>query len=117
MTRPAKIVLGVATIWPVVFLGAFISVMIGMAVLEANRMVSLQNVGPIVFAAAFGLYFLTMAGMLVLMVIYIVHIVRNKRFDVEKKVLWAAVIVFAGIFAMPVYWYLYVWREPEIVPR
>ena len=117
MTRPAKIVLGIATIWPIVYMGAFISLMIGMAVLEANRMVSLENVAPIVFMAAFGLHLLTMVGMLVLMVIYIIHIVRNKRFDVEKKILWAAVIVFAGIFAMPVYWYLYVWREPETVPR
>jgi hypothetical protein len=30
----------------------------------------------------------------------------------DKKALWAAVLFFGNMVALPVYWYLYIWREP-----
>jgi len=31
--------------------------------------------------------------------------------DKDKKVLWAVVIFMGSMIAMPIYWYLYIWKQ------
>jgi hypothetical protein len=40
-----------------------------------------------------------------------VNVFRNDRVDKDKKVLWAVVLFMGNMIAMPIYWYLYIWRE------
>ena len=47
-----------------------------------------------------------------LMAYYIVNVFRNDRVAKDQKVLWLIVVFMGGFIAMPVYWYLFIWREP-----
>ena len=46
------------------------------------------------------------------------NIVRVFKTPLEEamKIMWTVLICTVGIFAMPVFWYLYIWREPAVVP-
>jgi hypothetical protein len=50
-----------------------------------------------------------------LMAFYIVNVFRNDRVDKDKKALWAVVLFMGNMIAMPIYWYLYIWREAPAV--
>jgi cytosine/uracil/thiamine/allantoin permease len=52
-----------------------------------------------------------MLAVIALMVFYIVNVFRNDRVDKDKKALWAVVLFMGNMIAMPIYWYLYIWRE------
>ena len=54
---------------------------------------------------------LSLIWLLVMSVFYIVHILKNRRLSKGLKVFWAIFVVLANMFIMPVYWYVYVWRE------
>ena len=41
---------------------------------------------------------------------YLVYLFKTNYVPSEKKALWAVVIFLGNVFAMPVFWYLYVWR-------
>jgi len=49
--------------------------------------------------------------MIGLMPLYIILAVKNEYIDQTMKIMWAVLICMVGIFAMPVYWYLYIWRN------
>ncbi len=117
MSRPAKILLGVATVAPFV-----LSILVMVVFLStASSMFSSPRSGRFLneeeFSSTFGAIF-TMQLLLWLLTVgltifYIINVFRNDRVVKDKKALWAVVIFMGSIFAMPVYWYLYIWREPE----
>jgi hypothetical protein len=55
-----------------------------------------------------------MLWVVVLMVIYIVNVFKNDRVDKDKKVLWAIVLFMGSMIAMPIYWYLYIWKSEPV---
>jgi hypothetical protein len=67
---------------------------------------------PFGFMAFFGLHILTVFELLVLKVFYIVHAARAEYLDQNMKLIWILLFVFATIIAEPIFWYLYIWREP-----
>jgi hypothetical protein len=69
---------------------------------------------PISFTVIFLLHLLTMLWIMALTVFYIVNVFRNERVDKDKKVLWAVVLFMGNLIAMPIYWYLYFWKEPAV---
>ncbi|MGH9873619.1 MAG: hypothetical protein ACRD9S_14315 [Pyrinomonadaceae bacterium] len=66
---------------------------------------------PIGFAALFVAHFITILLILGLMPLYIVLVVKSDRLDQTMRIIWVVLICMLGMFAMPVYWYLYVWRN------
>jgi len=46
----------------------------------------------------------------VLLAFYLVFLFRSAAVSGDKKVLWAVVLFLASVLAMPVFWYLYIWR-------
>jgi hypothetical protein len=46
-----------------------------------------------------------------LTVFYIVNVFRNERVVKDQKVLWAVVLFLGNVMAMPIYWYLYIWKD------
>jgi hypothetical protein len=46
-------------------------------------------------------------------ILYVVYLFKTDRVPVEQKALWATVIILGHMLAMPVFWYLHVWREPK----
>ncbi len=47
---------------------------------------------------------------------YIYHAVTNDRLKGDAKLIWGVFLFMANILVMPVYWYLYIWREPDELP-
>ena len=48
-----------------------------------------------------------------LLIFYLVHLTVTDAVPRDKKALWFAVLVFTHSFAMPVYWFHYLWRAPS----
>jgi hypothetical protein len=112
MQKPAKVLLGLATLWPfaymiLFFAFIFLTILLGRGGPPDNGM-------PAMFAMIFGLHILTMLIIVALTVFYIVNVFKNDRVNKDQKALWAIVIFLGNMIAMPIYWYLYIWREPAI---
>ena len=56
-----------------------------------------------------------MLVILALTVFYIVNVFKNNRIENDKKVLWAIVLFMGNMIAMPIYWYIYIWKEPPVL--
>jgi hypothetical protein len=64
----------------------------------------------------FGAHMLTMVLIMLLMPLYIILAVKNDRLDQTTKIVWVVLTCTVGIFADPVYWYLYIWRAAPVQP-
>ena len=77
---------------------------------EAVSQTPLPFIG-IGFAGLVAAHMLTILLMLGLMPFYIVLVVKNARLDETMRIVWVVLICMLGMFAMPVYWYLNIWRD------
>jgi hypothetical protein len=118
MQKTSKILLGVATVAPFVLMIVMFFVIFSMVSstfpsARAGRFVSGNDFSS-VFGAIFTLQLLLWLLTVGLTIFYIVNVFRNDRVAKDKKALWAVVLFMGSLLAMPVYWYLYIWREPEV---
>jgi hypothetical protein len=110
MSRGKAITLAVFTVWPIVYMLIFMSAIFGMMIAElAGR--GHSSGPPTLIMIIFPLHFLTMIEIFVLLAIYIVDVFKTDRVPQDKKALWAVVLFLGNMIAMPIYWYLYIWRE------
>lgn len=66
---------------------------------------------PVGIVLLFGAHFLTIILMMGLMPLYIILAVKDERHDQTMRIIWVVLFCTIGMFAMPIYWFLYVWRE------
>lgn len=59
------------------------------------------------------LHFFTICLTLTLMVIFIVIAVQKEPFDQTTRIVWIILLCLMSVYVMPVFWYLYIWREPS----
>ncbi len=111
MSKTKKMLLGLATLWPMVYKGLFFMFVFAFFVMAITR--TQPRILGVAFAAIFPLHILTMVGMVALLFVYIRDLFRNDRVPSDQKALWAVVLLLGGIIAMPIYWYLYIWKEPQ----
>jgi hypothetical protein len=71
---------------------------------------------PIGVVALFAVHTLTIFLIMGLMPLYIILAVKSDRLDQTTRIVWVVLLCMMGMFAMPVYWYLYIWRKPPIGP-
>lgn len=114
MSKPRKIVLGIATLCPLLYLVVFFGFIFSLIIssFAAPGQIE-QNGPPIEFLILFALHFLTMILVFTLMVIYVINVFKNNKIENNKKFLWVVVLFFGSIIAMPIYWYLYIWKKPK----
>src|SRR5688572_7558223 len=110
MKKWAKILLGLATLWPFLYMILFF-VFIFSTVLFMPKQGAEGSDSPTFLVVIIPLLILTMLWIIGLTIFYMVNVFKNDMVDKDKKVLWAVVIFMASMFAMPIYWYLYIWRE------
>ncbi len=119
--KSTKILLGVVTIWPVAYIFLFVVGMFAMMALMpfAGGPTSPQQPDslliPLGFLSFFAVHMLTILLSMGLMAFYIVRVFKTPL-EEAMKIMWTVLICTVGIFAMPVFWYLYIWREPAVVP-
>jgi hypothetical protein len=110
MSRGTAITLAVFTAWPFLYMIIFMVTWICM-VMSIGSDAHPEPPG-VMFIGLMVLHLLTMLEIMGLLVIYLVHLFRTDRVPQDKKALWAVVLFLGNMLAMPVYWYLYVWRLP-----
>ena len=100
-SRPVAYLLGLLSVWPIVYFFFFLC-FIGYVFaaspkhgFEAFRYIFLAHIATIIL-------------MFALMAAYLVHLFRTDQLASDRRILWAVVLLFFGIFAFPVYWWLYV---------
>ena len=59
----------------------------------------------------FGAHFLTIILVMGLMPLYIILVVKDEGHDQTMRIIWVVLMCMAAMLAMPIYWFLYVWRE------
>ena len=119
MTRTRALLLGLATLWPFVYF-LISMLMIGAMVvftLTADAHGDGEDFFTTVFFTMFTLHMLTLLLVVALVAIYLVHLFKTDGVPQDKKALWAVVLLLGNMFAMPVYWYLYVWRDVPAPPE
>jgi hypothetical protein len=110
--KTGAIVLGVLTAVPFAWIGvAFLGFVL--LFLTAFRGAASHTHAP----APPGWFFILFVGELAiillifgLLVFYVIHLFRTTLVPSDKKALWAVVLLLGNLFAMPVYWFLYIWR-------
>jgi hypothetical protein len=93
MSRPAKVIVGLLTLWPLWFFG-----LVGVVVVDPTA-----NYG-FVIAAQLCLFVAALA----LTVCFVVHAYRSPRVPADKRVLWVVLLLLTGLFTLPVYFWLYI---------
>ncbi len=114
VSKSKKIWLGLATLWPTVYISSLFVVVFPLLYFMAQP--GMENELPAVANLIGPLLYLTLVWWLVLVFIYVRNAFANSRFTMSKRVLWALLLFWGNIFAMSVYWYLYIWKEPERRP-
>ena len=111
MNKTVKVLLGLVTLWPFFYLILFF-VVIFLTVLGPGG--GGEAGPPPMIALIFPLHLLTMLIVLALTIFYIVNVFRNKRIENDKKALWAIVIFMGNMISMPIYWYLFIWKDEPV---
>lgn len=118
LKKSTRILLGIVTVWPIVYMFLFIFAMFGFMLMLPAESGAAQPPGssaiPIGFIGLFAVHLLTMFVIMGLMAFYIVQVFKTERLDQAMKIMWTVLICMLGMFAMPVFWYLYIWREPTV---
>lgn len=114
LNRTKKLLVGVATIWPLIYIPLFFVFVFSIVF---SSVAQNSDVFPKEVLIIFPVHFLTIISMFVLMGLYIFDLFKNTRIENGKKALWAVVIFLGGIVAMPVYWYLYVWKTSKTLTK
>ena len=66
---------------------------------------------PIGVAVLFGAHMITILLIMGLMPVYVILAVKSDRLDQTTRIIWIVLLCMMGMLAMPVYWYLYIWRD------
>jgi hypothetical protein len=106
-----KLLLGLVTIWPFAYLILFFITIFSLVIF--SRGAETSGGPPPLIALIFPLHLLTMLVIMALTVFYMVNVFRNERVVKDQKVLWAVVLFLGNVLAMPIYWYLYIWKEGQ----
>ena len=110
MSKPLKIILGVVTMWPLIYILIFMTfwfyMVLGIASQAQERP---SGAIPSWFLAIFVMHGITMLVIFALLTIYIINVFTNDRVAKDKKALWAVVLFLGNAIAMPIYWYFYIW--------
>jgi hypothetical protein len=101
MTKGKALTLAAFTLWPFLYMIFFISII--MFGIYGKSGPNMQMIFP--------LHLFTMLEILILMVIYITNVYNNHRVPYDKRTLWVVILFLGNLYAMPVYWYLYIWKK------
>ncbi|MGD8514138.1 MAG: hypothetical protein PVF52_00885 [Granulosicoccaceae bacterium] len=111
MNKAVKLVLGPLSIVPLLyFIGFFVfvfSMVFGGMSPPFTESPGLANDW---FLKLFIAHFATILLIMALIVTYLVVLFKSTSIEQNMKVLWTILLLFFGVFAFPVFWYLYIWR-------
>ena len=113
LSKPIKLVIAAATTWPLLYFLGFIVFMFSMILKDFPASDSHPGI-PNAIKIVFLLHFLTILWIIGLQIFYFIYLFKTDRVAKDMKVLWAVILFIGNMFAMPIFWYLYIWRNPII---
>lgn len=120
LSKPLRILVGLATFWYALYLLLTIG---GIVLFFGYVFVSLLAGGEsvsnlrIVFTEILSLEFMlplhlcSLSLEVVLLIFYLIHTIKNTKASDSMRILLGLGHLFLPFFAMPIYYYLYIWRE------
>ncbi|MHA1567936.1 MAG: hypothetical protein ACTSXZ_00575 [Alphaproteobacteria bacterium] len=117
MAKWKKVGVLLVTLAPLAYMFIFMAFILGMILFGASGSLKPPNEPPFWFFAIIPLHLLSMVWITGLVIGYLVHLFKTSHVPQDKKALWAVVLFLGNMFAMPVYWYFYIWQEPEKIER
>lgn len=109
--RKARVPMGVAMLYAAVWF-AICAACVNSGLWPPHGPDEFRTVIPL-FMVAFVFHGLAVMCVIGVTALCLAHAVGNKRLSNNGKIAWALVLFFLHMLAMPVYWYLYIWREPK----
>jgi hypothetical protein len=121
LSKPIKVIVGLATAWiviyPLLFLAIWFLMAFGIFFSAGFQAAEASEVPPPAMLP-FGLFFgifpvhcLTILLNFALIPFYLIHVIKNTAAAEAVRIILGVGIFFMGFIAMPVYFYLYIWRE------
>ena len=111
MKRSMKLTLGALTVWPAVF--SLVANILGFIILYRYFVHHSYQDTIVIFALILAVpSALTVLLAFGLLAYYINHIFKNNRLGKQTGVGWVVALWLGNLGAMPLYWYLYIWKEP-----
>lgn len=114
MTRTKALTLAVFTIWPFLYMILFMASFFIMFTTNGFRQP--DSGMPLIFKIIVLFHLITMLEIPALTAIYIIDLFKTEQVAADKKVLWAIVLFMGNIVAMPIYWYLHIWKPIKSAP-
>jgi uncharacterized membrane protein (DUF485 family) len=99
------------TLLPFGYFAYFIEHVVSMWGIEGGRDFQRQQAQ---FDLLFKVHIAAMLLICILIASYIIYLFRTERVPKDKKALWAVVLFMGGIIAMPVFWFIYVWKPLQV---
>ncbi len=106
LSKSVAIFVLLATFVPLVYLIFF---MVTMAVSVVSDPQSGPD--PTLFKVLFLLHLLCMLWLWALIAFYLVYLFKSAAIPKDQRTLWTILLLFFNMFAMPVFWFLYIWPE------
>ena len=115
MNKFSKVLLGILSIWPVLWIGIFFGLMMIMMFTLPHMPPPKQSGPPVLFMAMIIPHFLTMMVVLGLQVFYILKLLKEERLDSTQKTLCALIVFMGNIIAFPFVWYVFIWKDDPLL--
>jgi len=113
LSRSRKLLLGIATAWPLFYMVIFMVVWLTLVFTIASLPASGTGTGlPTGFVVIFVLHVLTMLEMLVLVGVYAWLVVKRFVGDETQRLMWLLLVILTGFVGQLVFFCLKVWPEP-----
>ena len=108
--KTTKLLLALVTLVPLAYV-LFLFVTIFLHVSSLLVGIPERNIFLELFETLFLFHLGMMLWIAVLTIVYAVHIARNEALKNEIKAVWVTAICFGNVLAMPIYWYLQIWKK------
>lgn len=118
MSKGKKILIGLLTIWPFIYIFLFILLAGGIAFFASSNPQAFEGSSPppsfIIGAGSLVLaHFATILVVIGMLIFYIIHSLKNPAVEQDKKVWWILGFFFCGGIVNIVYYFMYIWKLPE----
>lgn len=112
LSRRLKILIGIATGWPIIWIFAFLFFFFGIIFGIDGPGSEPSGWFFFGFFSFIIVHLVTVVLTLALTVFYIIHAVKNEKLESNMRIVWILMFFFFGMVAEPIYWYFQIWKEP-----
>jgi len=106
-----KVTLGIVAFWPIIYLFFFVIYSFS----QISKIYEATGEGMLPSESSFPIWlsFLGVVSILTALVIYVIDVFKNNKVKKDLKAVWAIILFVGNVIAMPIYWYLYIWKDEK----